>query len=225
MGFVSWFLAKLRNRRYAITHTGGRSLIFATIYTMRYMNFKNDPYPLIFVMYSGPRNFIHVSGHYTDAINLHYLSYADKAWFARIIYLVKKGGQRMDGRTFYRFLKLNRPSVIRDGYRRYHTSFIVQPKMVSAGWTHLYKLVYPFNDPYIAALNNSLHPKELNKTNVRIAYSQDELRNRINQTLNSRPISKATTSATTSGTVGSIYQPVNNQQQGTVINNNGIKKV
>ena len=188
MGMVGWLLAKLRNRRYSMQSTGGRALIFGTIYTMRYSNFKRDPNPLIFVLYSGPRRFVHISGHYTDGINLHYLNYADKMWFARMMYLVKKGNQQMNPRLFYRFLKLNRPSIIRAAYRRYHTSMIGGPKMVSAGWTHLSKLVYPFNDPWIQGLNRTLEPTSINETNVRVAYSANELTDRINQTLSSRPI-------------------------------------
>jgi hypothetical protein len=189
MGVVNWLLTRLRNRRFAMTRTGGRSLIFGTIYTMRYRNWKHDPSPLIFVMYSGPRTFVHVSGHYTDGINLHYLNMSDRMWFARMIYLTKKGSQKMAPYLFYRFLKMNRPSIIRDGYRRYHTSMIGGPRMVSAGWTHLTKLVYPFNDPWIQGLNKTLEPQNVNLTSVKISYSADELTNRITQTLNSRPIS------------------------------------
>ena len=188
MSVIGWLLARLRNRRYAMQNTGGRSLIFGTIYSMRYQNFKHDPMPLIFVLYSGPRHFVHVSGHYTDGINLHYLTYSDRMWFARMIYLVKKGNQQMNPRLFYRFLKLNRPNIVRTAYRRYHTSMIGNPKMVSAGWTHLSKLVYPFNDPWIQGLNQTLEPQSINQTNVRIAYSANELTDRINQTLSSRPI-------------------------------------
>ena len=198
MGIVGWLIAKLRNRRYAMTSTQGKALIFGTIYAMRYTNFKRDPNPLIFVLYSGPRTFVRKSGHYTDGINLHYLSMPDKMWMARMIYLIKKGNQIMKPHLFYRFLKLNRPSIVRTAYRRYHTSMIIAPKMVSAGWTHLGKLVYPFNDPWIQGLNQQLEPKELKYTKVKVAYSPTELTDRVNQTLASRPISslRATTSTT-----------------------------
>lgn len=189
---ISWLLAKLRNRRYAVQNTQGRSLIFGTIYSFRYRNFKHDPTPLILVLYSGPRSFVHVSGHYTDGINLHYLSSADRMWLARTIYLIKRGNQRMNPYLFYRFLKLNRPNIVRVAYRRYHTNMIGNPRMVSAGWTHLSKLVYPFNDPWIQGLNRTLEPQSINQTNVQVAYSSEELNNRIIQTLNSKPIHSLT---------------------------------
>lgn len=201
-GIVGWFLSKLRNRRYAVQNGGGKSLIFGTIYSMRYLNFKRDPQPLIFIMYSGPRTFVHKAGHYTDGINLHYLSTADRIWFARMLYLVKKGNQQMTPSLFYRFLKLNRPSIIRTAYRRYHTGMIQGPRMVSAGFTHLTKLVYPFNDPWIQGLNQTLEPQAINQTSVKVAYSANELTNRINQTLNSQPISSMRSSQPSAPTAG-----------------------
>ncbi len=189
MSVVGWFLAKLRNRRFAMQATQGKSLIFGTIYSMRYSNFKRDPNPLMLALYSGPRTFVHKSGHYTDGINLHYLNISDKMWLARSIYLMKKGNQIMQPYMFYRFLKLNRPSIVRTAYRRYHTSMIIQPRMVSAGWTHFTRLVYPFNDLWIQQLNKTLEPQELKFTKVDVAYSPTELNDRIVQTINSRPIS------------------------------------
>jgi len=203
-GVIGWVLAKLRNRRYAMQSTNGKSLIFGCIYSMRYTNYKRDPSPLIFVLYSGQRRFVTKQGHYTDGINLHYLNYSDKMWFARMLYLLKKGNQRMNPRLFYRFLKLNRPNIVKTAYRRYHTSMIGNPRMVSAGFTHLGKLIYPFNDPWIVGLNKTLEPQMQNLTGVQIAYSQDELSNRINQTLNSVPIHRQTVSATRPATTQRI---------------------
>jgi len=189
MGVISWLLNKLRSRRYAMTSTKGRALIFGCIYTLRYSNYKRDPSPMILVLYSGPRTFIHTSGFYTDGLNLHYMSIADKQWLSRTIYLLKKGNQIMKPHMFYKFLKLNRPNIIRTCFRRYHTSMIGAPRMISAGWTHLTKLTYPHNDPYIQMLNKALQPTEINYTKIQVAYNKTEISDRINQTLNSKPIS------------------------------------
>lgn len=183
-----------------MTSTRGKALIFGTIYKLRYSNFKRDPAPLIFVLYSGPRTFVRTSGHYTDGLNLNYMSNNDKQWLARSIYLIKKGNQIMKPQLFYRFIKLNRPNIIRTCFRRYHTSMIGGPKMVSAGITHLGKLVYPFNDAYITFLNQQLEPREIGYTKVQVAYSKTELTDRINQTLASKPISSLT-SATAPPTI------------------------
>jgi len=185
---VSWLLSKLRSRRYALQRTNGKQLIFGCIYSMRYSNWKRDPNPLILVLYSGPRTFVHVSGHYTDGINLHYLNMSDKMWLAKTIYLIKKGSQQMQPHLFYRFLKMNRPNIARTAYRRYHSNMIIQPRMVSAGWTHFDRMVYPFNDPWITQLNKTLQPAEINFTKVKVAYSPTELTDRINTAINARPI-------------------------------------
>lgn len=189
MGAIGWLFAKLRNRRYAIQNRTGRSLIFGTIYKIgTYQNWKHDPAPLIYIMYSGPMNFKNTSGHYTDGINLNYLTAADKAWFARAIYLMRKGGQQMNAPIFYRFLKMNRPNIVRTAYRRYHTSMLNRPRLVSAGITNLDKLTYPYNDPFIQRLNESLAPTELRMTNIQVAYSPTELRDRIAMAQNARPV-------------------------------------
>lgn len=189
MSLLGWFFAKLRNRRYAVQNNLGKDLIFGTIYKMNiYQNWKRDPAPMIYVMYSGPMTFIKTSGHYTDGINLNYLDISQKSWFARTIFLMRKGNQQMNGAVFYRFLKGQRPDIIRKAYRRYHTSMILRPKMVSAGITNLDKLIYPYNDPFIQTLNEQLAPAKLRATSVQVAYSPTELRDRITQAQNAIPI-------------------------------------
>jgi len=188
---IGFLLAKLRNRRYAVQNKSRRDLIFGTIYKLgAYQGFKRDPAPMIYVMYSGPMTFTHVSGHYTDGINLNYLSSGDKMWLARMIYLMKKGNQRMNGAMFYRFLKTQRPNIVRTAYRRYKTPLIKNPRMISSGITHLDKLVYPYNDPWIQGLNRSITQQELNATGVQVAYNSTELRDRISSAQQSRPISQ-----------------------------------
>lgn len=190
MGVLNWLLLKLKNTRFAIQHrTAGKSLMFGAIYKMAlYRNWKRDNAPMIYVMYSGPMSFVRVSGHYTDGININYLNMSDKLWLARMIFLMRKGNQLMTGALFYKFLKLNRPNVIRTAYRRYHTNMINNPRMVSSGITNLSKLVYPFNDPFIVSLNKMLAPEELNYTQVPIAYSKTEIMDRITQAQNSQNI-------------------------------------
>jgi len=153
-----------------------------------YQNWKKDPSPMIYVMYSGPMNFVRTSGHYTDGINLNYLDISEKMWLARAIFLMRKGNQQMNGAVFYRYLKTQRPSLIQKAYRRYHTSMINRPRMVSAGSTNLDKLVYPYNDPFIQKLNESIAPTELRATSIQVAYSPTELRDRIIQAQNTIPI-------------------------------------
>jgi hypothetical protein len=193
MAFISsvfgWLFAKIRNRRYAIQNNIGKDLIFGSIYKMAlYQNWKKDPAPMIYVMYSGPMTFIKTSGHYTDGINLNYLDAAEKMWLAQMIFLMRKGNQQMNGAIFYRYLKTQKPNIVKKAYRRYHTSMINNPKMVSAGSTSLDKLVYPYNDPFIQRLNERISPTGLSNTSIQVAYSSTELRDRIIQAQNSVPL-------------------------------------
>ena len=190
MNFFRNLITKIRNIRYSVLGGGNRkSLIFGAIYKMTlYQRWKNDQSPLIYVMYSGPMSFVRKSGHYTDGINLNYLDSGDKAWFARAIFLMRKGNQAMNGVLFYRFLKMNRPNIIRRAYRRYHTQLINNPRMVSAGITSLDKLVYPYNDPYIKFINETIQPGELRATGVQVAFSPTELMERVSMAQNAAPI-------------------------------------
>lgn len=184
-----WFFSRLKNRRYSVQSNTGQSLIFGTIYKMGvYQNWKKDPAPMIYIMYSGPMSFVKTSGHYTDGINLNYLNISEKSWLARNIILIRKGNQQINGATFYKFLKSQQPLIIQKAYRRYHTSMISNPKMISAGITNLDKLIYPYNDQFIQTLNKNIAPTELKSTAVQVAYSPTELRDRIIQAQNAVPI-------------------------------------
>lgn len=184
MGMLNWLTAKLQNRRYALKTPNRNILYFGTIVKMHYSNWKNDPNPLIWVQFSSPK--------YTHGINLNYLDNNDKKWLARAVYLIKKGNQIMDPRTFYKFIKLNRYNVARKAYRLYFTSLIQQPKMVSSGITNLSKLVYPFNDAFIKSLNNYISSQQLRQTSVPITYSQSELKERVINTVNAKSIHSKT---------------------------------
>ena len=170
---LNWLLDRLRAKRFSVQtqNPNIRRLYFGTIVKMSYSNYKHDPNPLIWVQYSNQK--------YTHGINLNYLYFNDKRWFAKMIYLMKKGNQIMDGRTMYKFFKLNRYAVVEKAYRLYFTNMIHNPRMVSAGITNLDKLIYPYKDPYIDALNKAISTAAIGTTAVQIAYSQDELRNRI----------------------------------------------
>jgi len=189
---MNFLLAKLmRRKQYSVSNNAGYSLLFGTIYKMRtYKNWKHDPNPLVYIMYSGTMRFIHKQGHYTDAINLNYLTQQDKLWLGRMIYLMKKGNQKMNGRVFYRYLKTRRPSIIKSGYRRYHTNLIMNPKLVSAGVTNFTKMVYPYKDQFIMKLNENLSSTQGGiNSNIQVAYNPTELRDRIISAQNSRPLS------------------------------------
>lgn len=185
--FFSWLVNKLRFRRLAVS-SQIHLLTFGAIYYGTYSNWKHDPNPLIWVQYSGPK--------YTHGINIHYLNAADKQWLANTIYLIKKGAQVIDGLTFYKLLKLRRPSIVKRAYRVYFTN-LLNMKLVSAGITNLDSVVYMITkDPWVARLNQLIKPSEMKAPPTQIAFSKTELQERIIEASNSISITKNRVSTT-----------------------------
>lgn len=181
--FFSWLVNRLRFKRFTLSGRVKKLEQYA-IYSSTYSNWKHDPQPLIFVMYSGDK--------YTHGINIHYMSVSDKQWFAKTLFLLKKGGQVLTGENMYRLLKLRRMSIVKTCYRVYFTS-LLNAKMVSAGLTPLDSLVYSITkDPWILALNEMLEPNEIGSAPEQIAYSPTELQDRIMQVMNSTPLQQKT---------------------------------
>jgi len=150
-----------------------RLLTFGAIYLGTYTNYKNDRTPLIWIQWSGER--------YTHGINLHYLSFSDKAWFFRTIYLISKGNQNLTPKNMYLFIKMRRPEIIKKAYRKYFTS-LLNMRLVSPGITNLHKLVYTdHKEKDILALNKTLEPSEMKLGALKIAYSTEELQERVIQ--------------------------------------------
>lgn len=181
--FMSWIINRLRHRRFAVSSP--KRLFQFAFYYGHYAGWKHTPRPLIFVMYSDDA--------YTHGIAIQYMSSADKAWFARVLYLLRKGGQIMDGVTMYRFLKSRRPSIIRDCYRLYFTS-LLNVKMVGSGLTNRFDDVYEgiYKDPWLLQLNESLMPSDMpgEYSGPQLAYSQTELRERVIQAQNTTSLSQ-----------------------------------
>jgi len=196
--FFSWLVNKLRFRRFALSGNI-KELTYGAFYYGNYSNWKHDPTPLIFVMHSD-------SG-YTHGINTHYMSRPDKEWFGRMIYLLKKGGQVIDGLRMYRLLKLRRKSIIDTCYRVYFTN-LLDMKMVGAGLTDLDRLVYPITkDPWLLALNEMLKPSDMtSESGIQIAYDPQELQTRIDQVLNSQPIQQQSVRSRAPYQGGAPYQ-------------------
>ena len=169
--FYSWFVDKLRMKRYGMNVSQIKMLTFGALYYGSYSNWKHDPNPLIFCMYS--------DNEYTHGINTHYLKRSDKEWLGRLIYLIKKAGQNIDPLTFYHLLKQRRKSVVNIAYRLYHTN-LLNMKLVSAGITPLDELIYTISrDPWVNALNEMIKPSEMKRLPTKIAFDPEELRERI----------------------------------------------
>jgi len=200
MGLFSFLVNRLQRKRYAIQSMQKTNYLFGSIYSFRvYSNWKHDPSPLVWCQYGGQKT------GYFHGINLHYLDYSEKQWLARAIYLIVRGNQVMDGYTFYKFLKMNKMSIVKKAYRTYFTNKIIAPRLVAHGInTVVYKMTYPFNDPYIKNLNKITMPSDIPKT-PSISYSSTELSERVIEASNAINITKQTVSPT--GTAAYTQKP------------------
>lgn len=197
MNFYQWILNKIRMRRFS-TGVGLATKLytFGTIVEGHYRNYKHDQNPLVWVQYSDAR--------YTHGININYLNQADKMWLIKTIYMIKKYGQGMDGRTFYQMLKQQRMSIVKTAYRVYFTNQC-EYKMVSAGITNMDKMCYTTRNNFVNMLNYQIAPREITKSPTQVAYSSEELRNRIIEAQNTRAITSATVAGTRSATGPATY--------------------
>lgn len=191
MNIIGWVLSRIRQFGNRFSGTFGntyRVMYGGTFVKMNYANYKHDPSPLIFVLYSGIK--------YTDGLNINYLNFQEKQYLGRLVYALRRGNQVIDGHSLYLILKRDvYYSIVRKCYRKYFSNLIMNPRMVSSGFTPLNRLVYPYNDPFISSLNRYLNGENLGYTNQRVAYYPQELQDRINMAIHSVPI--GTHSATT----------------------------
>lgn len=193
--FWNSIVSKIRLGRFALS-TNVKLLTFGAIYLGSYSNYKHDPQPLIFCMYSGPK--------YTHGLNIHYFSHMDKAWLGNLIYMIKKGGQVIDGYTLYKLLKMRRMSIVKSCYRVYFTN-LLNMKMVSAGITPLDKMIYTdHRDPWVHALNEKIKPSEIKRPPT-VAFYAEELRDRVIQAQQSQNIQTQT--VTSRGTRAPYQSP------------------
>lgn len=161
-----------------------RVMYYGTFNEISYSNFKHDPRPLIFVMYSGTA--------YTHGLNIHYMSYEDKMWLGNLIISFKKRNQMINGRMLYRVIKTQRPSIVRSCYRKYFTKNIISPRMVCAGFTPMERYVLKTNDGYIKQLNGYLNNNLASSINVNEnKLTDEELRRRVIIARNAKPVGTA----------------------------------
>lgn len=180
--FMNWIVNKIRFRRFAMS--GARTYYQFAIYYGPYSNWKETPKPVVFILFSGER---HIHG-----IAIQYMTPGDKSWFARTLYLLRRGNQVLDGNAMYRFLKTRRPSIVKNCYRMYFTP-LFDGKMISYGLTNRFDEVYKgiYNDRWIDQLNENLMPSAMpGSGSPGVAFSQSELSDRVIHSQNSIPITQ-----------------------------------
>jgi hypothetical protein len=88
------------------------ALQFGDLILCRYLNFKMDPAPMVFILKSDP--------HYTEGLNSHYLTRQEAFFVRRLL------GQMPNNQNniAYQYLKGNASSILR-AYRKYFTNLLV----------------------------------------------------------------------------------------------------
>lgn len=169
---------KLKQRRLWLTN----NFSYGSIYHGSYKNWKTDPNPLVFIMYSD-RN-------YTQGINIHHLSYPDKEWLKGLIASLALNNNKIDGFVLYQLIKNKRYSIINTAYRKYFTHML-NLRLVSGGLNpELNNMAVSISDSYITSLNNALNGREA----VRDFYvpTEEQMQARIIQAQNSFDLRKGT---------------------------------
>ena len=195
MNFVQNIINWLRSIRYSVS-TGivNKNYPVGCIVSGAYSNFKTDVNPTI--LYLGTYQNINNRKFYTHGIQLHYLNEADKAWLLKLIYLMKRGGQVIVPRSFYYYIKINRPYIIKNCYRVYHAEmanfYVISPGFSNMSVSSCYS-VKDSRDYQITQLNQMIDASYNSTQNdyskpSKIAYDQNELKEHIQMVLNTTRI-------------------------------------
>lgn len=152
--------------------------VFGSIISGQYTNWKTDPHPTILCL----GNYMKPNGRwYVHGIQLHAIDNSDLAWLMNLINSMKVNGTTTNPRAFYYYLKMNRYSVVRNGYRIYHSE-MTNFKTIHPGFSNIsQELCLPITD----MRDEFLKPKPINPT-----IDQTELRENITRALNSKKIWK-----------------------------------
>ncbi|GHT62538.1 hypothetical protein FACS1894109_21380 [Spirochaetia bacterium] len=191
--FYNGVIQFLRGARSSVTAAGQQiygmsSKVYQpfSIVSGTYDRWKHDQHPTFFVQWSDQKT--------THGLNLHYINISDLQWFMRTIILMVRGGQQITPMMMYRFLKINRKTIIDTAYRTYHTS-LLKCNPVSPGLSHLpQSSCVSIQDSRDGATVGMLNRQLFNPivkpdgTQQQIAYNRDELNAHIIEVLNQRPI-------------------------------------
>lgn len=195
MGFFKSIIDWLRNIKSSVV-TGfirARNWPIGSIISGQYKNWHNDPTPTILYMgtYTAKNGKQYVHG-----FNLHYMNPSDVQWLTKLIYMMKRGGQVVNARQFYYYIKLNRPDIPKKCYRIYHLEFC-DYYTICPGFSSLsVKQCYPVKDGrdvLIGQLNQMIdsayNPGGKNYTNpAKVSYRETELQEHIQMVLNTKKI-------------------------------------
>lgn len=195
MSFFQNILNWLRGIRYSISTSTTKSYPFGQIVSGSYSNAKHDfnPTILCFGSYTKQRKDGSITN-LTHGLNLHYLTQSDLQWLIQFIYITKRGGQILNPRNFYYYLKMNRPNMMK-AYRTYTTVFS-KFYAISPGFSNAsVKSCYPIKDSrdYLISQLNQMISNAWSGGNkyqepAPVAYNRKELQDSISYILNSKKV-------------------------------------
>lgn len=160
MSFFSNLLDRIRGiNQNTKSQTVARSYVFGVILSGTYSNWKTDPHPTILCLGSYVKN----NGfRYVHGIQLHAIG-SNINWLITLLQNMKKNGIITNPYSFYNYLKLNAPAIVKNGYRTYRidqTNF----KIVNPGLTNIQG--YYKSDDNRDTFLNALNPQQ--KINIPI---------------------------------------------------------
>lgn len=134
------------------------------VYKCVYTNYKHDPRPLLFVLYS--------DAFYTHGINVNYLGGMQRSMMQMILYM-RNSNKPLTGSIMYEFLKMRAPAIPELAYRMYFTRYL-RGKLVSDGVSQIpspNKATFLMG-PFVRQLNNLIRPDVVNK--VRLTQEESD---------------------------------------------------
>jgi len=152
MSFFSSLLNKIRGINQNTKARTTNTYMFGVILSGTYSNWKRDPHPTFLCLgcYAKANGQMYVHG-----IQLHSIGNGLN-YLLTLIQNMKRNGVITNPLSFFNYLKMNNPTLIKEGYRTYNTNFC-NFKIVNAGLTNIPN-VYPPDDARDGFLKH-LEPK------------------------------------------------------------------
>ncbi len=172
MGFWSNLLDKIRgiNQENKI-QSNIKSYMFGVILGGTYANWKTDPNPTFFCFGVYIKN----NQRYVHGIQLHAIG-GNVDYIIKLIQNMKSSGVITNPYSFYNYIKLNNPYIIKQGYRTYKVE-ASNFKVVNAGLTNI-KGNFSSQDPRDYFLN------QLNPNPPKWKMNITDLKNNITRVIN-----------------------------------------
>lgn len=164
MGFYSNLIDWIRSKNIFNSLNRPRDYVFGSIVSGTYTNWKHDQNPTILCL----GNYMKSNGRwYVHGIQLHALPPDDLRFLFNLINNLKQANTITAPRIFYYYLKGMKYTVVKNGYRIYHTEF-TNFKTIHPGFSGIpaHMCIKPF-DPRDSYLIQQQIPQQVDETKLR----------------------------------------------------------